>query len=126
MQTWPSAPTSTRDNPFELRSLNPHTLSGKTIKCSFFPDDLEIWNSLPSDVALANYNSFKSFSFIYVLTRSVHTTYSIILCMLLYVSLSCIISFRKKTSYTVITYSFIFESTLSVAIRTMRHVIGYF
>ena len=58
---FPSAPISTRDNPFDLRSLNPHTLSGFTAKTSSFkcPDDLELWNSLPSDVALANYDSFK-------------------------------------------------------------------
>ena len=55
---FPSAPISTRDNPFDLRSLNPHTLSGFTAKTnsfkhSFFPDAVELWNSLPSDMALA-------------------------------------------------------------------------
>ena len=50
---------------FDLRSLAPHTLSGFTAKTnsfkySFFPHSVELWNSLPSDVALANYNSFKN------------------------------------------------------------------
>ena len=64
---FPSVPITTRDNPFDLRSLNPHTLSGfpaktNSFKHLFFPDavDVELWNSLPSDVALANYNFFKS------------------------------------------------------------------
>ena len=40
---FPSAPISTRDNPFDLRSLNPHTLSGfiaktNSFKHPFFPD----------------------------------------------------------------------------------------
>ena len=60
---FPSVPITTRDNPFGLRSLNPHTLSGfpakrNSFKHSFFPDAVKLWNSLPSDVALANYNFF--------------------------------------------------------------------
>ena len=60
---FPSVPITTRDNPFDLRSLNPHTLSGfsaktNSFKHSFFPEAVELWNSLPSDVALANYNFF--------------------------------------------------------------------
>ena len=51
---------SPRGNPFaELQSLNPHSQSEFTAKTnsfkySFFPD------SLSPDVALANYNSFKT------------------------------------------------------------------
>ena len=60
---FPNVPISAKDNPFDLRSLAPHTLSGFTAKTnsfkySFFPYSVELWNSLPSDVALANYNSF--------------------------------------------------------------------
>ena len=62
---FPNVPISARDNPFDLRSLAPHTLSGFTTKTnsfkySFFPHSVELWNLLPSDVALANYNSFKN------------------------------------------------------------------
>ena len=62
---FPNVPISGRDNPFDLQSLAPHTLSGFTAKTnsfkySFFPHSVELWNSLPSDVALANYNSFKN------------------------------------------------------------------
>ena len=62
---FPNVPISARDNPFNLRSLAPHTLSGFTAKTdsfkySFFPHSVELWNLLPSDVALANYNSFKN------------------------------------------------------------------
>ena len=31
-----------------------------SFKYSFFPHSVELWNLLPSDVALANYNSFKN------------------------------------------------------------------
>ena len=62
---FPNVPISARDNPFNLRSLARHTLSGFTAKTdsfkySFFPHSVELWNLLPSDVALANYNSFKN------------------------------------------------------------------
>ena len=55
---FPNVPISARDNHFDLRSIAPHTLLGFTAKYSFFPHSVELWNSLPSDVALANYNSF--------------------------------------------------------------------
>ena len=43
---FPNVPISARDNPFNLRSLTPHTLY------SFFPHSVELWNSLPSNMAL--------------------------------------------------------------------------
>ena len=55
-----NVPISARDNHFDL---NPHTLSAFTAKTnsfkySLFPHSVQLWNSLPSDVALASCNSF--------------------------------------------------------------------
>ena len=56
-----NVPISSRDNPFHLQSstLSGFTTQTNSFKYSFFPRSVELWDSLPSDVALANYNPFK-------------------------------------------------------------------
>ncbi len=61
---FPNAPVSFRDNPHELRNVNPYTVSGIGAKTnsfmySFYLSAAAVSNSLPFELVHSTYHSFK-------------------------------------------------------------------